>query len=81
MGMNNFSKAGITRLKEFEGTYYGEPCDAENTGIDGLLQAEHLLSLSNLFPDAAYFKITLTKILQEVFNISPSAYPFVILIK
>ena len=30
MGMNNFSKAEITRLKEFEGTYYGEPCDAEN---------------------------------------------------
>ena len=30
MGMDNFSKPEITRLKEFEGTYYGEPCDAEN---------------------------------------------------
>lgn len=30
MGIGNLSKAEITRLKEFEGTYYGEPCDAEN---------------------------------------------------
>jgi len=30
MGIANFSKVGITRLEEFEGTYYGEPCDAEN---------------------------------------------------
>ena len=30
MGMGNFSKTQTTRLKDFEGTYYGEPCDAEN---------------------------------------------------
>ena len=30
MGISNFSKVDTTRLKEFEGTYYGEPCDAEN---------------------------------------------------
>lgn len=30
MGIDNFSKAEITRLKEFEGTYHGEKCDAEN---------------------------------------------------
>jgi len=30
MGIENLSKTQITRLKEFEGTYYGEPCDAEN---------------------------------------------------
>lgn len=30
MGMDNFSKPQTTRLKDFEGTYYGEPCDAEN---------------------------------------------------
>ena len=30
MGIGNFSKAVITRLEEFEGTYYGEPCDAQN---------------------------------------------------
>ena len=30
MGIDNFSKTQITRLKEFEATYYGEPCDAEN---------------------------------------------------
>ena len=30
MSINNFSKVETTRLKEFEGTYYGEPCDAEN---------------------------------------------------
>ncbi|MBC8046249.1 MAG: VOC family protein [Fimbriimonadaceae bacterium] len=30
MGINNFSKAEIIRLKEFEGTHYGEPSDAES---------------------------------------------------
>lgn len=30
MGIGNFSKAEIIRLEEFEGTYYGEPCDAES---------------------------------------------------
>ena len=30
MGMDNFSKTQTTRLRDFEGTYYGEPCDAEN---------------------------------------------------
>jgi len=30
IGISNFSKVAITRLEEFEGTYYGEPCDAEN---------------------------------------------------
>ena len=30
MGIDNFSKAEIIRLKEFEGTYYGAPCDAES---------------------------------------------------
>ena len=30
MRISNFSKVETTRLKEFEGTYYGEPCDAEN---------------------------------------------------
>lgn len=30
MGIGNFSKAEIIRLKEFEGTYYGAPCDAES---------------------------------------------------
>ena len=30
MGIRNLSEVGTTRLKEFDGTYYGEPCDAEN---------------------------------------------------
>ena len=30
MGIDNFSKAEIIRLAEFDGTYYGEPCDAES---------------------------------------------------
>lgn len=30
MGIKNFSNAEIIRLKDFEGTYYGEPCDAES---------------------------------------------------
>ena len=30
MSISNFSKVETTRLKEFEGKYYGEPCDAEN---------------------------------------------------
>lgn len=30
LGIQNFSKPSITRLAEFESTYYGEPCDAEN---------------------------------------------------
>jgi len=30
MGIGNFSKAEVIRLEEFEGTYYGEPCDAES---------------------------------------------------
>src|SRR5215813_8248245 len=30
MGVRNFSKAEIIRLKEFEGTHYGEPSDAES---------------------------------------------------
>ena len=30
MGIGNFSDAEIIRLEEFEGTYYGEPCDAES---------------------------------------------------
>ena len=30
MSISNFSKVETTRLKEFDGTYYGEPCDAEN---------------------------------------------------
>ena len=30
MGIGNFSEAEIIRLEEFEGTYYGEPCDAES---------------------------------------------------
>jgi hypothetical protein len=30
MGMGNFSKAEIIRLKEFEGTHYGQPSDAES---------------------------------------------------
>jgi glyoxalase/bleomycin resistance protein/dioxygenase superfamily protein len=30
MGIANFSRAEIIRLKEFEGTYYGAPCDAES---------------------------------------------------
>ena len=30
MGISNFSNPGIIRLKEFEGTYYGEPCDGES---------------------------------------------------
>ena len=30
MGINNFSKTQVISLKEFEATYYGEPCDAEN---------------------------------------------------
>lgn len=30
MGIGTFSKAEIIRLEEFEGTYYGEPCDAES---------------------------------------------------
>ena len=30
MGIRNFSKAEIIRLKEFESTYYGKPCDAES---------------------------------------------------
>ncbi|MCO4292542.1 VOC family protein [Solitalea sp. MAHUQ-68] len=29
-GISNFSKTMITRLKECDGTYYGEPSDAEN---------------------------------------------------
>ena len=30
MGIDNFGKTQIIRLKEFEATNYGEPCDAEN---------------------------------------------------
>ena len=30
MGIANFSKPEIIRLAAFEGTYYGEPCDAES---------------------------------------------------
>ena len=30
MGIDNFSKAETIRLKEFEATYYGEPCDGES---------------------------------------------------
>jgi glyoxalase/bleomycin resistance protein/dioxygenase superfamily protein len=30
IGIMNFSKADIIRLKEFESTYYGEPCNAES---------------------------------------------------
>jgi hypothetical protein len=30
MGIGNFSKAEIIRLKEFEGTHYGQPSDAES---------------------------------------------------
>lgn len=30
MGIDNFSKAEIIRLEEFESTYYGEPCDGES---------------------------------------------------
>ena len=30
MGIGNFSEAEIIRLEEFEGTYYGEPSDAES---------------------------------------------------
>lgn len=30
MGIGNFSKAEIIRLKDFEGMYYGEPCDGES---------------------------------------------------
>lgn len=29
-GVTNFSPTGITRLQDYEGTYYGEPADAEN---------------------------------------------------
>ncbi len=30
MGIRNFSNPGIIRLKEFDSTYYGEPCDGES---------------------------------------------------
>ena len=30
MSITNFSNAEIIRLKEFESTYYGQPCDAES---------------------------------------------------
>ena len=30
MGINNLSKPDIIRLADFEGTYYGEPCDGES---------------------------------------------------
>jgi len=30
MGISNFSEAEIIRAKEFDGTYYGKPSDAEN---------------------------------------------------
>ena len=30
MGIANFSTPGIIRLKEFEATYYGAPCDGES---------------------------------------------------
>jgi len=30
MGLNNFSKPEIIRLKEFKGTHYGQPSDAES---------------------------------------------------
>ncbi|MDQ3019293.1 MAG: VOC family protein [Bacteroidota bacterium] len=30
LGENNFSKTAITRLNEYDGTYYGNPSDAEN---------------------------------------------------
>ncbi len=30
MGIENFSDPQITRLKDYEATNYGEPCDAEN---------------------------------------------------
>jgi glyoxalase/bleomycin resistance protein/dioxygenase superfamily protein len=30
MGITNFSEPGIIRFAEFEGTYYGKPCDGES---------------------------------------------------
>ncbi len=30
LGESDFSKTSITRLKEYDGTYYGNPSDAEN---------------------------------------------------
>lgn len=30
MGINNLSKAQLSRLKQYDATYYEEPCDAEN---------------------------------------------------
>ncbi|HEY3388927.1 MAG TPA: VOC family protein [Prolixibacteraceae bacterium] len=30
MGINNFSKVAISRAKDYEGTYYGEPSNGEN---------------------------------------------------
>jgi methylmalonyl-CoA/ethylmalonyl-CoA epimerase len=30
MGIRNFSKPEVIRLKEFDSTYYGQPCDAES---------------------------------------------------
>lgn len=30
LGVPNFSPTGITRLQDYDGTYYGEPADAEN---------------------------------------------------
>ena len=30
LGVTNFSPTGTTRLQDYDGTYYGEPADAEN---------------------------------------------------
>ena len=30
LGVANFSPTVATRLKEYDGTYYGKPCNAEN---------------------------------------------------
>lgn len=56
MGIGNFSKAEIVRLKEFKGTYYGEPTDAENLvsmAYNGGIFIELIQPLSglNMFQD------------------------------
>ena len=80
MGISNFSKVETIRAKEFEGTYYGKPSDAESL-VAMAYSGGHLLNSFSLFQETVYFRIILIKILREVFNTLHIAYLLPSLIK
>jgi methylmalonyl-CoA/ethylmalonyl-CoA epimerase len=57
LGVTNFSPTVTTRLQDYDGTYYGEPADAENL-VTMAYSGEALLKSFNQFLGKVFLRIT-----------------------